>query len=590
MLKHECHTGTDIFLNNLFSFGLYPVIHRPSRITSYTSTLIDNILTNDVNRKLFSGLVISDVTDHLPIFCIAISENKNEKCFTQKTSKYTINDKTIGKLKNDLSNIDWSNNIMLNSDVNSAYNVFTNIINNAFVKNCPVKVISKTEKNIPMKPWINQTLLNCCKKKNTLYRKYLKCKSAQALQRYKLYKNNLTSLLRKAEKVYYSNKLQQYKGDMKETWRILNSFIKKRNQQPKISGYHDKNNTFLHSDKDIANGFNNFFVNIGPDLAEKIPKCNDKHHSDYITKHVSDSIFLEPIVEQELLNVVKSFDNKFSSGYDNINMYLVKKIIVNISKPLVYLYNLSFSEGIFPDSMKLAKVLPLYKTDDPTSFSNYRPVSLLSQFSKILEKLFNNRLMKFIDKNNVLFEGQYGFRQNHSTELAVIEMTEKITKSLDEKHYSVGIFVDLKKAFDTINHNILIEKLSYYGIRGLALNWISSYLNNRSQYVCYNNVNSDLKNITCGIPQGSILGPSLFILYINDLCNVSDILKFILFADDTNIFCHGNDLKALENIINSELSHVNTWFSANQLSLNIKKTKYIIFGHKIVHAKILAYI
>ena len=258
LLKHECHTGTDIFLNNLFSFGLYPVIHRQSRITSYTSTLIDNILTNDVNRKLFSGLVISDVTDHLPIFCIAISENKNEKCFTQKASKYTINDKTIGKLKNDLSNIDWSNSIMLNSDVNSAYNVFTNIINNAFVKNCPVKVISKTEKNIPMKPWINQTLLNCCKKKNTLYRKYLKCKSAQALQRYKLYKNNLTSLLRKAEKVYYSNKLQQYKGDMKETWRILNSFIKKRNQQPKISGYHDKNNTFLHSDKDIANGFNNF--------------------------------------------------------------------------------------------------------------------------------------------------------------------------------------------------------------------------------------------------------------------------------------------------------------------------------------------
>ena len=141
--------------------------------------------------------------------------------------------------------------------------------------------------------------------------------------------------------MYYSNKLQQYKGDMKETWRILNSFIKKNNQQPKISGYHDKNNTFLHSDKGIANGFHNFFVNIGPDLAEKIKKFNGKHYSEYITKHASDSIFLEPIVEQELLNVVKSFDNKFSSGYDNINMYKQMILLVLVITDLCH-YFLSF--------------------------------------------------------------------------------------------------------------------------------------------------------------------------------------------------------------------------------------------------------
>ena len=170
--------------------------------------------------------------------------------------------------------------------------------------------------------------------------------------------------------------------------------------------------------------------------------------------------------------------------------------------------------------MKMAKVKPLYKTEDPMIFSNYRPVCLLTQFYKILEKIFNNRLPKFITINNVLYDGQYGFRHNHSTELAVLEMIEKITNAIDNKMISIGIFIDLKKAFDTINHSILVQKLSYYGLRGVASKWISSYLENQSQFVSYNNVNSDIQNINCGILQGSILGPSLFILYINDLCNV----------------------------------------------------------------------
>ena len=299
-------------------------------------------------------------------------------------------------------------------------------------------------------------------------------------------------------------------------------------------------------------------------MAKKIPVNKDKHFSDYITHHVVNSMFLEPVTEQEILNIVKLFKNKHSRGHDGIPMFLLKNVIHNILKPLSYICNLSLKNGIFPEDMKMAKVIPLYKKEDPMIFSNYRPVSLLTQFSKILEKIFNNRLTKFITINNVLYDGQYGFRHNHSTELAVLEMIEKITNAIDNKMISIGIFIDLKKAFDTINHDILVQKLSNYGLRGVASKWISSYLENRSQFVSYNNVNSDIQNINCGIPQGSISGPSLFILYINDL-------KFIFFADDTNIFYEGVNHIGMQKTVNDELKKVNVWFMVNGLSLNVKK-------------------
>ena len=203
-------------------------------------------------------------------------------------------------------------------------------------------------------------------------------------------------------------------------------------------------------------------------MAKKIPVNKDKHFSDYITHHVVNSMFLEPVTEQEILNIVKLFKNKHSCGHDGIPMFLLKNVIYNILKPLSYICNLSLKNGIFPEVMKMAKVIPLYKTEDPMIFSNYRPVSLLTQFSKILEKIFNNRLTKFITINNVLYDGQYGFRHNHSTELAVLEMIEKITNAIDNKMISIGIFIDLKKAFDTINHDILVQKLSYYWSKGCS--------------------------------------------------------------------------------------------------------------------------
>lgn len=229
--------------------------------------------------------------------------------------------------------------------------------------------------------------------------------------------------------------------------------------------------------------------------------------------------------------------------------------------------------------MKTAKVIPLFKQGNKHLYTNYRPVSLLSQFSKILEKLFNSRLEDFLNKHQILNQSQYGFRAKSTTSLALMEVKEEITNALDQGKYAVGVFIDLKKAFDTINHSILINKLQLYGVRGVALDWITSYLSGRKQFVEMGEYKSECMEVACGVPQGSILGPKLFNIYINDIFLVSKRLKLILFADDTNILYFGNEYSKVIDTINNELNKVKKWMDGNKLSLNIEKTKVIIFGN-----------
>lgn len=263
-------------------------------------------------------------------------------------------------------------------------------------------------------------------------------------------------------------------------------------------------------------------------------------------------------------------------------MLLIKKIISCIVTPLTFIFNQSLMAGKFPKGMKIAKVIPIYKSGDKHLFSNYRPISLLSQFSKIVEKVFAKRLNDFISKHNILCEQQYGFRTNRTTSHALIDFIEQITNATERHEYTVGIFLDLQKAFDTIDHKILLSKLQKYGIRGLAHEWLTSYLEDRYQFVHINDQNSTLLEITCGVPQGSVLGPLLFILYINDFCLISRSLKCILFADDTTIFCCGRNLKQLLDTVENELQTLKKWFDVNKLSLHLGKTKCMIFRNRVI--------
>ena len=260
----------------------------------------------------------------------------------------------------------------------------------------------------------------------------------------------------------------------------------------------------------------------------------------------------------------------------------LKCISDSIAYPLAQVANLSFQQGIFPEELKIAAVTSLNKTKDPMMLNNYRPISLISVFAKILERLMYNRLLKFINKYQIFNKHQFGFRDKHSKFMALIILIENLVNAIDNGKCAVGIFLDFQKAFDTVDHCILLDKLYFYGIRGQAFEWFSSYLHNRQQLVNYCGCESDFITIKCGVPQGSILGPLLFLLYINDLPQVSEYFMPILFADDTNLFATGYSLNDIVSEINKEIANIYAWVKANKLSLNIDKTNFMLFTSKCV--------
>ena len=244
------------------------------------------------------------------------------------------------------------------------------------------------------------------------------------------------------------------------------------------------------------------------------------------------------------------------------------------------MFNISFSSGVFSSILKTAKVIPVHKKDSKLDFSNYRPISLLSNVEKILEKLMYNRIYKFFSDNNLIYSLQFGFRQKYSTVHALIILTESIRKNLDEGNIGCGIFVDLQKAFDTVEHDILLSKLEHYGIRGLANEWFKSYLSNRKQYVSINGYHSNLADVKFGVPQGSVLGPLLFLICINDLNQALKFCKVHHVADDTSLIHFSKSVDRLNKHVNLDLKNLTYWLNANKIALNVKKTELVIFKHQ----------
>ena len=325
----------------------------------------------------------------------------------------------------------------------------------------------------------------------------------------------------------------------------------------------------------IANKFNDFFVNIGSSLAEKIPpgQCDP---ITYVKNGNINTIFLRPVNNDEVMSILKDMRTS-SPGWDDLSPKIVKQTYMYFFQPLCHICNVSLLHGIFPNELKIAKVIPLYKGGESKWLVNYRPVSVLPVFSKVLERLMYNRIIEFIDAHDILYDLQFGFRKHHSTSVALALLYDRITQALYDGNDVLGVFLDFSKAFDTVNHDILLRKLYVLGIRGTAHGWIKSYLSNREQFVVFNNTQSTKKMINCGVPQGSILGPLLFLLYINDMAAVSHVLFPILFADDTNVFLNGSNVDDMIRTMNNELMKINEWLYCNKLSLNVSKTHFIIF-------------
>ena len=350
---------------------------------------------------------------------------------------------------------------------------------------------------------------------------------------FKTYSNKLTKVKQLFKKMYFHKEFDENKNNCHKMWKTINSLLYKKSADANSPPNNKKiNGKICDNQLAMAEHFNNFFCTIGKRLAGKMENSSSQSVTRYLTNRVSSSIFLEPVDEREIISTINLLPMKKSVGRDNIPVTFIKLVVKIIAPFLIKIINASFELGMFPNILKIAKVIPIYKSGDKQIVNNYRPISLLSPFSKIYEKLIFNRFFKFLDKKSILIPTQYGFHPHHSTQHAILDIITTAYHNIENKDFTALVTLDLTKAFDSVCHERPLIKLHHYGFRGKAHKLIASYLSNRTQYVSLGNISSSLQHIQLGVPQCSTLGPLLFLLYINDLPNATDSLPR-LFADDT---------------------------------------------------------
>lgn len=560
---------TDLLSNHSF----VPLVNQCTHVGNNSNSCIDNVIVRYRDLNVFDIKIVKmGLSDHYLInldFKYCQSKSGNNSLVNHRSYISYID------IKEQLVNVSWGS-LYECQDVDRCTDLFYDVLNKCILSNTKSRVMSnKLVKAKNKSPWITENILKKLKKRDYLYKSMLKKPYDMRLKNYFInFQNKLSHEIDEKKNAFYRNLFNSYQGNARQQWRVINRMTG-GNEKGEIRKVVLDNGEVVENGELICDVINDYFINV----ANQLSSGEITVHAN-IQSHCLNSFFISATNEDEIVSTILKLKNKKSCGVDNISVELIKFVAVEIASPLKHIFNLSFSTGIFPSRFKNSIVIPLLKKTNVFKIDNLRPISLLPTFAKLLEKLMKKRLLQFLDAHKFFNISQFGFTKGRSTEDALSMFVERVYNSINSNKKTTSIFVDFRKAFDMVDKSILLYKLEMAGIRGVANKWFNSYLCERTQIVKINNKFSQARSVNRGVPQGSVLSATLFIIFINDLLNTAFNGQAVAFADDFCLIYSNNNYEAIYDHLNDDLLKLRDWCIDNDMVINVKKTNYINFDMK----------
>ena len=538
----------------LQSHAYFSLITTPTRVITTPQTVIDHILTNDNSSIIHPGVLLYKISDHFPIYCTISQPIPNKSHFEAKHTYRNVHSIDGDKFRSDLEML---TSPMLHGtlhptitpkDLEDSFAKLAKNISEVIDHHAPVLTPSRKQKRWQTKPWLTKGLIISIKNKQRLYKTFFSNGNDFEKSYFKKYSNKLTREKNLSKKLYYKEALSLRKNNPKELWKLIKTVIPPKRTTSLPMKVQIDNNT-SEDPMEISQHFNEYFAVIGESIAKNATdnSVSESAFTKYLRNSEINTIVLEPPQPIEVYDIINTLNPHKACGHDNISPFFLRLGSEVLALILSQLYFHVFKLGYFPQILKTAKIMPIFKSGSKLLVNNYRPISLFPSLSKILEKLIKSRLLKFCGEHDVIYDYQYGFRNNHSVVHALLNVTSLCYDSIQTQKFTALLLMDFQKAFDTVSHKILLKKLYHYGVRGPAYTLMESYLSERNQNISLNNCTSPITVIKTGVPQGSILGPLLY-LRVNDICNALSC-KPRLFADDTCLIIENSSCQTLNFIV-----------------------------------------